>query len=156
MSIENAFLVELRRIIDSNGRGFQAKICREMGMKPASLSNMVNGRRGMSEDERIKIAAMVGMDYEGLRRAYIGSKTFSLTQTGTGLASQHSGVGNIFANSGDGVTITGHDEYNPPAGIGQEEFAELLYWLKRHPAMMRRVVEEARRIGVKMDDAANG
>lgn len=156
MSIENAFLVELRRIIDSNGRGFQAEICRAMGMKPASLSNMISGRRGMSEDERIKIAAIVGMDYEGLRRVYIGSQTFSITHTGTGQAAQHSGAGNIVADSGDGMTITGYDEYNPPAGVGQEEFSELLYWLKRHPAMAKKLLETARKIGGELETILNG
>lgn len=79
-------------------------------------------------------------------------------QTATVNAKQqsHSGSGNLSMFGQDGIACSGLDDQNPPPGVARDEWAELLYWLRRHPAMMRRVVEEARRIGVKMDDAANG
>lgn len=81
------------------------------------------------------------------------------TQTTTGNSSpaqQHTGSGNMAMFDRDGITCTGLDERHAPPGINTDDWAELLYWLKRHPAMMRGVLEKARQIGAKMDDADNG
>lgn len=35
-----------------------------------------------------------------------------------------------------GITCTGLDERHPPANVGSDEWAELLYWLKRYPTII--------------------
>lgn len=89
--------------------------------------------------------------------SFPGSSTTTQTTTGNrSPAQQHVGMGTIYMDEG-GITCTGLDERHAPSPqIDTDEWAELLYWLRRHPTMMRRIVEEARRIGLKMDDAVNG
>lgn len=91
MGIEHEFLRELKRIFNEKPHGYQAKLCRLLKIKPSTFSNMVSGRRGMNEDDRIAIAKAVGMDYEGLRLKYL-SRPYSMRDLG------NSSVANTNAN----------------------------------------------------------
>jgi transcriptional regulator with XRE-family HTH domain len=67
-NIENAFLEELRQVLERSPRGYQTHIANELGLRTATLSNMVNGRRGIDEVTRAKIAMLAGIDLETLMR----------------------------------------------------------------------------------------
>jgi SOS-response transcriptional repressor LexA len=74
LEIEDVFLSELRRIIGDSKRGFQAALCRQLKMEPSSFSNMVNGRRKMSEDDRIAISKVLGIDYATMVQRCVGQQ----------------------------------------------------------------------------------
>lgn len=67
-NIENAFLEELRQVIDKHPRGWQTHVANELNLRTATFSNMVAGRRGINETLRAKIAMLAGIDLETLMR----------------------------------------------------------------------------------------
>jgi len=66
MSIDYEFLTELRRKVKAEKRGFQAELCRILGKDPATFSNMISGRRECSEEDKIKLSQLLGIDYAGM------------------------------------------------------------------------------------------
>ena len=68
MVIETAFLEALQKAIAERGRGFQTMLAKSLNIKTPTFSNMVNGRRGIDEELRPKIAKLAGIDYEELLR----------------------------------------------------------------------------------------
>lgn len=177
-TIERAFSLGLLCAEKIHGRGLQAEICRRTEVDSSNLNSIMKKEKGARETTRREIFNAVvdivpeleGMDYEGFLSMgesidVIGGDDIDFsqfkkttTQTTTGNrspAQQHVGMGTIYMDEG-GITCTGLDERHPPERVDVDEWAELLYWLKRYPTITKRVMEEARRIGLKMDDAANG
>ena len=105
---------------------------------------------------RKKLSSILGIDVEKIIENN-HSPTTTQTASGNGIQ-QVNGVvsGNMAMFDRDSITCAGLDDRHPPSpGIDADEWAELLYWLRRHPTMMRRVLEEARKMGLDMDEAAN-
>jgi len=64
--LENEFLQELRKVVERHPRGYQTHLAGELGVRTASLSNMINGRRGIDENLRAKLALLTGINLKEL------------------------------------------------------------------------------------------
>ena len=79
------------------GRGYQAEIARAMGLNEPTFSNMVSGRRGISEELRKEIAKYTGIDLERIliNNGFIsqrgGDKNLSTTNQSGGARQIHHG-----------------------------------------------------------------
>lgn len=51
-NIADQFRAAFRQIVKKNKRGFQAKICKETGLAPSQIGDILSGRRGSNEDQR--------------------------------------------------------------------------------------------------------
>lgn len=63
MGIEVLFREKLQAYLADKPRGTQAAIAAEIGVSPQWMSNVVTGQRGTDEEQRRRISAAIGIDY---------------------------------------------------------------------------------------------
>lgn len=139
MSVVNDFLEELRKVIEVRGRGYQAEIARAMGLNEPTFSNMVSGRRGISEELRKEIAKYTGIDLERIL-------------VNNGFISQRGGDKNLSTtNQSGGVNLNAEDATGNVIAstqfvqVADPRINELIGILKRHPYLIDMVLEWTKR-----------
>ena len=70
MTIDKFFARKMQEEIRSKGRGYQAKLAAQLGIKTGTLSNRLSGTRGTTEDQRREMCVAMGIDYSGIVQAY--------------------------------------------------------------------------------------
>ncbi len=89
----------------------------------------------------------------GMGTIHMGKTGIAQTANDNASQQSHSGAGNVVMFDRDSIACSGYDESNPPAGVDADDFADLLFWIKRHPAMTLGILEKVRQIGARMDEA---
>lgn len=65
-NIYEKFRAALLRLIESEGRGAQARVAREANIAPSYVNDIVKGRKDGPEDKRRSIAKAFGLTYENM------------------------------------------------------------------------------------------
>lgn len=125
----------------------QSEIAAHFGVSQQAVSRwIVNGRA--PEKHRARLEEMLGITIP------ISPAPKTITQTATDNARQqaHTGVGNVSMFNRDGITLTGHDQRNPPPAVDADAWAELMHWISKHPGMVPSLAIKARELGSAADE----
>lgn len=127
-----------------------------VGLSPNAVLKWVNGKTFPKPDKWKLILDTTGLnpqhyvDYSTGKKGSITHQSQKSAQTVTQTAADnarqqaHTGAGNVAMFDSDNISCVGYDERNQPKGVDADDFAELLFWLKRYPAMIHNLLETAR------------
>jgi DNA-binding transcriptional regulator YdaS (Cro superfamily) len=136
MGIEGEFLLLVQEAMAQKPRGFQTKTANKLGIKPSSFSNMLSGRRGMDETQRIFLSKMLDIDYAKLREKY-EDKATNIINVG-----DHSTAAVNQDSPGSIVNLNGGNNHGE---LQDERISQLVSILEQKPFLIDAVLEWTKR-----------